>query len=144
LPKDQKRAEKIGGLVLPTPTYRVRGRQALRKGRELVRAFKALTEGSPWMLRQEVDVLSDRKKTSPNGSRDGTHQGARGRDLVAITARREGDIEQEGDIERVPTPCVVLLAPGRRLPRTEQPVTNEGGLLRFALSASNDREVRAK
>ena len=123
--------------MVRTPTYRVRGRQALRKGRGLVRALKALTEGSPWTLRQEVDVLSERNETSPNGSGDGAHH-AGGRDLVAIRVRREGDIEH------VPTPCFVLVTPERQLPSNEQPVTNEGGLLRFALGASNDREVRAK
>jgi hypothetical protein len=137
LPKDQKRAEKIGGLVLRTPTYRAKGRQALSKGREFVRAFNALTEGSPWTLRQEVDVVSDQNKTSPNGSGDGAHQDGRGH-LVAISVRREGDKVH------VPTPCAVLVAPGRQHPMNEQPVTNEGGLIRFGLGTSNDREVRAK
>jgi hypothetical protein len=138
LPKDQRRTEKIGGLVLRTPTYRAKGRRALRKGRGLVGAFNALTEGSPWTLKWDVDVVSDRNKTRPNGSGDGAHQDAGERDLVAITVRREGDMEL------VPTPCVVLVAPERQLPSNEQPVTNEGGLIRFALGASNDREVRAK
>jgi hypothetical protein len=137
LPKDQKRTEKIGGLVLQTPTYRAKGRQALRKGREFVRAFNALTEGSPWMLKRDVDVVSDRNKTSPNGSGDGAHQNAGERDLVAITVRRKGDMEH------VPTPCVVLVAPGRQHPMNEQSVTNEGGLIRFGLGASTEREVRA-
>jgi hypothetical protein len=137
LPKDQKGTEKIGGLVLRKPTYRAKGRQALRKGREFVRAFNALTEGSPWTLRQEVDLVSDRNKTSPNGAGDGARQD-RGGHLVAISVPREGDKE------RVPTPCVVLFAPGGRLPRNEQPVTNEGGLIRFGLGPSNAREVRAK
>jgi hypothetical protein len=138
LPKDQKRTEKNGGLVLRTPAYRAKGRQALRNGREFVRAFNALTEGSPWTLKQGVDVVSDRNKTSPNGSGDGAHQDAGGGDLVAISVRREGDMEH------LPTPCVVLVAPGRQLPRNEQPVTNEGGLIRFGLGASNDRKARAK
>jgi hypothetical protein len=120
-----------------TPTYRAKGGQVLRKGRQFVRAFNALTEGNPWTLRQDVDVVSDRNKTSPNGSGDGAHQDG-GRHLVAISVPREGDREQ------IPTPCVVLFAPGRRLPRNEQPVTNEGGLIRFGLGASNDGEVRAK
>jgi hypothetical protein len=137
LPKDQKGTEKIGGLVLRTPTYRAKGRQALRKGREFVRAFNALTEGSPWTLKQDVDFVSHRNKTSPNGSGDGAHQDGGGH-LVAISVPREGGKEH------VPTPCVVLFAPGRQLPRNEQPVTNEGGLIRFGLGASNDREVRAK
>jgi hypothetical protein len=137
LPKDQRRTEKIGGLVLQTPTYRAKGRQALRKGREFVRAFNALAEGSLWMLERDVDVVSDRNKTSPNGSGDGAHQDGGGR-LVAISAPREGDTEH------APTPCVVLIAPGTRLPRNEQRVTNEGGLIRFGLGANNAREVRAK
>jgi hypothetical protein len=136
LPKDQKGTETIGGLVLRTPTYRAKGRQALRKGRQFFRAFNALTEGSPWTLRQDVDVVNDRNKTSPNGSGDGAHQDGGGH-LVAISVPREGDKEH------VPTPCVVLFAPGRRLPRNEQPVTNEGGLIRFGLGPSNAREVRA-
>jgi hypothetical protein len=123
--------------VLRTPTYRAKGRQALRKGRQFFRAFNALTEGSPWTLRQDVDVVNDQNKTSPNGSGDGAPQDGGGH-LVAISAPREGDKEH------VPTPCVVLFAPGRRLPRNEQPVTNEGGLIRFGLGPSNAREVRAK
>jgi hypothetical protein len=47
-------------------------------------------------------------------------------------------------MEHVPTPCVVLVAPGRQLPINEQPVTNEGGLIRFGLGGRNDREGRAK
>jgi hypothetical protein len=138
LPKDQKRTENIGGLMFRRPTNPAKGRQALKKGREFVRAFSAPTEGSPWTLKQDVDVVRERNKTSPNGSADGAHQDAGGGDLVAISVRRAGDVEY------VPTPCVVLVAPGRQLPRNEQPVTNEGGLIRFGLGASNDREVRAK
>jgi hypothetical protein len=122
--------------VLRTPTYRAKGRQALRKGREFVRAFNALTEGSPWMLKRDDDVVSDRNKTSPSGSGDGAHQDRGGR-LVAMS------LPSEGEKEHVPTPCVVLVAPGRQLPMNEQPVTNEGGLIRFGLGASNEREVRA-
>jgi hypothetical protein len=124
--------------VLPTPTYRAKGRQALRKGREFVRAFSALAEGRPWTLKRDVGVVSDRNKTSPNGSGDGAHQDAGERDLVAISVRRRGDKNH------VPTPCVVRVAPGRQLPMNEQPVSNEGGLIRFGLGARNDREVRAK
>jgi hypothetical protein len=47
-------------------------------------------------------------------------------------------------MELVPTPRVVLAAPKRQLPSNEQRVTNEGGLIRFGLGASNDREVSAK
>jgi hypothetical protein len=78
------------------------------------------------------------RKTSPNGFTDNAQQDTGGEDLVAIRVRREGDKEH------LPTPCVVLFAPDRRLPRNEQPVTNEGGLIRFGLGASNDREVRTK
>jgi hypothetical protein len=120
------------------PTYRAKGRLALKKGREFVRAFNALTKKNAWMSTQNVDVLRDWNKTSPNGSGNGAHQGAGERDLVAMTVRREGDMEH------VPTPCVVLVAPGRQLPMNEQPVTNEGGLIRFGLGARNDREMRAK
>ena len=137
LPKDQKWAEKIGGLVLRTLTYRAKGRHALRKRREFVRAFIGLTEGSPWTLRQKGDVVKDRNKTSANGSGDGAHQNGGGH-RVAISVPREGDKVH------APTPCVVLVAPGRQHPMNEQPVTNEGGLIRFGLGASNDREVRAK
>jgi hypothetical protein len=138
LPKDQKGTEKIGGLVLRTPTYRAKGRQALRKGRQFVRAFNALTERSPRTLKQDVDFVSDRNKTSPTGSTDGAQQQSGERDLVAISVRGEANTE------RFSTPCVMLFAPGRRLPRNEQPVTNEGGLIRFGLGASNDRKARVK
>jgi hypothetical protein len=137
-PKDQKRTENIGGPMFQKPTYRAKGRLALKKGREFVRAFNALTEKNPWMSTQNVDVLRDWNRTSPNGSADGTQQDAGGGDLVAIGVRGKGDMAH------VPTPCVVLVAPGRQLPMNEQPVTNEGGLIRFGLGASNDREVRAK
>jgi hypothetical protein len=73
-----------------------------------------------------------------NGSADRAQQRAGETDLVVIGAHTEGDMEH------VPTPCVVLLAPGRQHPKNEQPVTNEGGLIRFGLGDSNDREVRAK
>ena len=125
--------------MLRTPTYRAKGRHALRKGREIVRAFSALTEGSPWTLRQ-VDGVSDQNKTNPDGSggpADGANQDGGGH-LVTISVPRERDKVY------VPTPCVVLVAPGRRHPMNEQPVTNEGGLIRFGLGDSNDREVRAK
>jgi hypothetical protein len=116
------------------PAYRPKGRQALKKGWEFVRAFNALTEKSPRTLKQDVDVVRNHMKTSPNGSADGARQDAGGGDLVALTERREGEME------RVPIPCFVLLAPGRKPPRNEQPVTNEGGLIRFALGGRNDRE----
>jgi hypothetical protein len=130
--------ENIGGLMFRRPTYRAKGRQALKKGREFVCAFNALTERNPWMSTQNVDVLRDWNRTSPNGSADGTQQDAGEGELVAI------GVPGEGDMEHVPTPCIVLVAPGRQLPMNEQPVTNEGGLIRFGLGASNDREVRAK
>jgi hypothetical protein len=133
LPKDQKRTENIGGLMFRRPTYRAKGRQALKKGREFVRAFNALTERNPWMSTQNVDGLRDWNRRSPNGSADGAHQDAGGGDLVAIGVRGEGDMEH------VPTPCVVLVAPGRQLPMNEQPVTNEGGLIRFALGAQRQK-----
>ena len=114
------------------PTYRAKGRQTLKKGREFVRAFNALTERNPWMSTQKVDVLRDWNRTSPNGSADGTQQDAGGGELVAIGMRGERDMEH------VPTPCVVLVAPDRQLRMNEQPVTNEGGLIRFGLGASND------
>ena len=119
------------------PAYRPKGRQALKKGWEFVRAFNALTEKSPRTLKQDVDVVRDQSKTSPNGSADGARQDAGG-DLVAITERREGDME------RLPIPCIVLLAPGRKPSRNEQPVTNEGGLIRFALGGSSDRDAGPK
>ena len=73
-----------------------------------------------------------------NGSADRAQRRAGETDLLAIGAHTEGDMEH------VPTPCIVLLAPGRQQPKNEQPVTNEGGLIRFGLGDSNDREVRAK
>jgi hypothetical protein len=73
-----------------------------------------------------------------NGSADRAQQRARETDVVAIGA------QTEGDMEHVPTPCVVLVTPRRQLLINEQPVTNEGGLIRFGLGGSNDREVRAK
>jgi hypothetical protein len=138
LPKDQKRTENIGGLMFRGPTYRAKGRQALKKGQEFVRAFNALTRRNPWTSTQNVDVLRDSNRTSPNGSTGGAHQDAGGRHLVATGVRGEGDMEH------VPTPCVVLHAPARGLPRADQPVTSEGGLIRFALGASNDRKASVK
>jgi hypothetical protein len=73
-----------------------------------------------------------------NGSADRAQQQARESNLLAIVARTEGNLEH------VPTPCVVLVAPGRQLPRNEDRVTNEGGLIRYGLGASDDQEVRAK
>ena len=73
-----------------------------------------------------------------NGPADRAQQQARESNLLAIVARTEGNLEH------VPTQCVVLSAPGRQLPRNQDRVTNEGGLIRFGLGASNDREVRAK
>ena len=70
--------------------------------------------------------------------RDGTRQDARRRGLVATTERL---VE---DLERLPTPCFVLLAPAGTRPRNEQPVTNEGGIIRFALGGSSDRDAGAK
>jgi hypothetical protein len=83
----------------------------------------------------------DQIKTSRNGSaegfrQDGARQDAGRGDVVASTERREGDME------RLPISCFVLLAPGGKPPRNEQPVTNEGGLIRFALGGSTEREVR--
>jgi hypothetical protein len=81
---------------------------------------------------------SSNRANGANGSADRAQQRAREIDLLATGARTEGHLEH------VPTPCVVLFAPGRQLPRNEDRVTNEGGLIRFGLGASNDREVRAK
>jgi hypothetical protein len=69
---------------------------------------------------------------------DSVRKDAEGGDLVAITGLGEGDVEY------VPTRCVVLLVPERRPPRSEQRVTNEGGLIRFGLDGGNDRELRRK
>jgi hypothetical protein len=82
-------------------------------------------------------TASNRAKGA-NGSADRAQQQARESNLLAIGARTEENLEH------VPTPCVVLVAPGRQLPRNEERVTNEGGLIRFGLGTSNDREVRAK
>jgi hypothetical protein len=79
--------------VLRTPTYRAKGRRALRKGREFVRALNTLTEESPRTLKRRVDVVSDQNKTSPNGSGGGAHHDAGERNPVATTVRREGDME---------------------------------------------------
>jgi hypothetical protein len=76
-----------------------------------------------------------------NGTRGSAHSAQlRARETVT----RAIDGLTGGNLEHVPTPCVVHLAPSRRLPRNEERVTNEGGLIRFGLGASNDREVRAK
>jgi hypothetical protein len=88
-------------------------------------------------------IQRDRIKTSRNGSADGfrqagSRQDARMGGLVATTERREEDLE------RLPTPCFVLLAPAGKRPRNEQPVTNEGGLIRFALGGSSDRDAGPK
>jgi hypothetical protein len=85
----------------------------------------------------------DQIKTSRNGSADGFRQDGTRQDAgrggpVATSERREGDLE------RPPTACFVLLAPVRGRPRDEQPVTNEGGLIRFALGGSDDRDVGPK
>jgi hypothetical protein len=60
------------------------------------------------------------------------------------THRVEGRQALKKGREHVSTTRVELVGPRGRLPRNEQPVTNEGGLIRFALGARNDREVRAK
>jgi hypothetical protein len=125
------------------PTHWPDGRQALKKGWEFVRIFNALTEKSPWAAEQNVDVVRNPIKTSGNGSadgsrQDGTRQDARGGGLVATTERL---VE---DLERLPTPCFVILAPAGKRPRNEQPVTNEGGLIRFALGVSSDRDAGPK
>jgi hypothetical protein len=132
-PKDQKRTENIGGLMFRGPTYRANGRQALKKGQEFVRAFNALTRRNPWTSTQNVDVLRDSNRTSPNGSTGGAHQDAGGRHLVATGVRGEGDMEH------VPTPCIALVAPARQFPMNEQPVTNEGGLIRFGFGAQRQK-----
>ncbi len=78
----------------------------------------------------------DRIKTNRNGSAGGTRQDGSRQD-----ADRGGLIEtaREGELERLPTTCFVLLAPKR--PRNDQPVTNEGGLIRFALGGRSDRDA---
>jgi hypothetical protein len=85
----------------------------------------------------------DRIKTSRNGSADAfrqdrPHLDARRRGVVASTERL---VE---DLERRPIPCFVLLAPAGKRPRNEEPVTNEGGLIRFALGGSSDRDAGPK
>jgi hypothetical protein len=121
------------------PTYRPKGRQVLNKGWELVRVLNGLKEKRPRTL--GLDVVRDPINTGRNGSaddsrQDGTREDAGRGSLVATT--------REGELERLPTPCFVLLAPGGEPPRNEQPVTNEGGLIRFAFGGSTDREVRPK
>jgi hypothetical protein len=72
------------------------------------------------------------------GSADPAQQRAGETDLVAISVPREGDKVH------APTPCVVLVAPGRQHPMNDEPVTNEGGLIRFGLGGRHDRKLRAK
>jgi hypothetical protein len=60
------------------------------------------------------------------------------------THRAEGRRALKKGREHVSTTRVGLVGPRGRLPRNEPPVTNEGGLIRFGLGASHDREVRAK
>jgi hypothetical protein len=85
----------------------------------------------------------DRLKTNRNGSADGFRQDSSRQD-----ARRRGRVATAErlveDLERLPTPCFVLLAPAGKRPRNEQPVTNEGGLIRFALGGTSDRDAGAK
>jgi hypothetical protein len=123
------------------PTYRPKGRQVLNKGWEFVRVLNGPKEKRPRTL--GLDVVRDPIKTGRNGSahdsrQDGTWEDARRRGLVATTERL---VE---DLERLPTPCFVLLAPAGKRPRNEQPVTNEGGIIRFALGGSSDRDAGAK
>jgi hypothetical protein len=85
----------------------------------------------------------DRLKASRNGSADGFRQDSSRQD-----ARRRGRVATAErlveDLERLPTPCFVLLAPAGKRPRNEQPVTNEGGLIRFALGGSSDQDAGPK
>lgn len=118
------------------PIDRAMGSQALKRGLEFGRAVRALAEKNPWTLKQDVDVVRDRTKPAPTGSSDTALQDAG--DLAAVSGRKERDSEH------VRTRCVVLLVPGEQLPRNEQRVTNEGGLIRFALGASNDQDMGAR
>jgi hypothetical protein len=121
------------------PTYRPKGRQVLNKGWEFVRVLNGLKEKRPRTL--GLDVVRDPINMGRNGSaddsrQDGTREDAGRGGLVAAT--------REGELERLPTPCFVLLAPAGKRPRNEQPVTNEGGIIRFALGGSSDRDAGAK
>jgi hypothetical protein len=80
---------------------------------------------------------SSNRANGRSGSADGTEEQARETDLLAI-----GELTR-GNLDHVPTRCVVLVAPSRQLPLNEERVTDEGGLIRFGLGASKDREVRA-
>jgi hypothetical protein len=80
---------------------------------------------------------SSNRAKGANGSADRAQQHARETELLLTGARTEGHLEH------VPTPCLVLVAPSRQLPRNEERITEEGGLIRFGLGASKDREVRA-
>jgi hypothetical protein len=121
------------------PTYRPKGRQVLNKGWEFVRDLNGLKEKRPWTL--GLDVVRDPINIGRNGSaddsrQDGTREDAGRGGLVAAT--------REGELERLPASCFVLLAPARKRARNEQPVTNEGGLIRFALGGSSDRDAGPK
>jgi hypothetical protein len=128
----------IGGLMLRRPIYRPKGTQAFKKGRELIRAFSGVTAKSRRTFKQNADLMRDRNETSPNGSADGVCQDAGGGVVVPTPGH------SAGDMEHVPTPCVVLLVPERRPPSSKQRVTKEGGLIRFGLGGGNDRALGRK
>lgn len=107
------------------PTYRSKGAPTLRSARELVAAFIAPTERSPWKGRL---VASSSSTGSPNGP--------------AIRAQSVSEVgvsvPEKSGAERVHVPCFVLFAPGPPSPRAERSVSNEGNPTRFGFDSRDD------
>jgi hypothetical protein len=120
------------------PTYRPKGARTLEKARELVGAFNALAERSPWTLKKSRLAAGSLDTASPNGPATGAQSVGEPRDLVAIS------VPDEPDAERVAIPCFVVFAQGAPLPRAERSVSNEGGLIRFGFGSRDDRAPTVK
>jgi hypothetical protein len=129
---------KIGGLMFRRPTYRPKGARTLEKARELVGAFHALAERSPWTLKQSRIAGGSLTTASPNGPTTRAQSVGEPRDLVAIS------VPDEPDAERVAIPCFVIFAPSTPLPRAGRSVSKEGGLIRFGSDPADDRAPAVK
>jgi hypothetical protein len=129
---------KIGGLMFRRPTYRPKGARTLEKARELVGAFNALAERSPWTLKKRRLAAGSLTIASPNGPTTDAQSGSETRDRFAIS------VPEEPDAERVAIPCFVIVAPDAPLPRAERSVSNEGGLIRFGFEPRDDRPSTVK
>ena len=120
------------------PTYRPNGVRLLEKARQLVSAFNALAERSPWRLKRSGLVAGSLGEASLDGPSTQAQSVGEARDLFAIS------VPEEPYAKRVAVPCFVVFAPGAPVPRAEGSVSNEGGLIRFGLDSRDDRakEVR--